>query len=382
MPMSDKQIYLDYNATTPTDQRVVDAMLPYFTENFGNSSSVQHRYGKESAQAIHQSKSTIKNLINRVNSGDIIFTSGATESINLALKGVLFSPNTHGKHIITSQTEHKAVLDTCTAMQKNGIQVTYLPVDKNGIVNIEDLEGQINPTTVLVSIIWANNETGVIQNMKAISQIAKKYDIIFMSDVTQAIGKTEVNLDKVDIDLLAFSGHKIYGPKGVGGLFLSERALQLGLVPQITGGGQQRDLRSGTLNTPGIVGLARAFEILQEDMDSEIRRVTELRDKFEKGLKNISPLISINGEDVPRISNTSNVAFPGISSEKIILNCRELAISSGSACNSSALSPSHVLKAMNLDESILNSSIRFSLGRFTTKEEIDYTLQKVAELYS
>jgi len=355
-------------------------MLPYFSKIFGNASSISHKYGKEASFAIDRSTEIIKKFIKSENNGDIIFTSGATESINLALRGVFASPKIPGNHIITTKTEHKAVLDTCKNLKQNGAQITFLPVDQNGIVNINELEKQINPSTVLISIIWANNETGVIQNMDAISKIAKKHEILVMSDATQAIGKTEVDLHKTHIDLLAFSGHKIYGPKGIGGLFLSDNALESGIAPQITGGGQQRELRSGTLNTPGIVGLAKAFELLSQEMDHEIKRLGQLRDQFETSLKKLSGNISINGEKSPRISNTSNVAFKGITSEKIILNTRELAISSGSACESMTLAPSHVLKAMDLDESILNSSVRFSFGRFTTEEEITLALDSLSKL--
>jgi len=379
--MKFKQIYLDYNSSTPTDERVVEAMLPYFNQHFGNASSVSHQYGQEAKGTIERSKTIIKRFFDSENTGDVIFTSGATESINLALRGVIASPKMRGNHIITTQTEHKAVLETCNEMRNNGVQVTFLPVKQNGMINVEELEECISPSTALISIIWANNETGVIQNMEEISKIAKKHSVLLMSDATQAIGKTEVNLNKVEIDLLAFSGHKIYGPKGIGGLFLSESALKSGIMPQITGGGQQRSLRSGTLNTPGIVGLAKAFEIFSEEMNSEIKGIEQLRNKFENGLKEeISHNVSINGERAPRISNTSNVGFEGISSEKIILQCRELAISSGSACESNTIAPSHVLKAMGLSENLLNSSVRFSLGRFTTTKDIEIALNVLASI--
>lgn len=378
--MKSNQIYLDYNASTPTDERVVEAMLPYFNQTFGNASSVSHTYGKDAQGAIEDSKSLIKKFISAENTGDIIFTSGATESINLALRGLISSPKTQGNHIITSQTEHKAVVDTCKELKKEGVQVTFLPVDKNGIIDTLELEEHITPSTALISVIWANNETGVVQNMAEISKIAKKHGILLMSDATQAIGKTEVNLNKVDIDLLAFSGHKIYGPKGIGGLFLSEIALRSGIQPQITGGGQQKELRSGTLNTPGIVGMAKAFEFLNDEMHSDIERMKELRNKFETNLQKLSPVISINGEKAPRIPNTSNVGFRGLTSEKIILQCDNLAISSGSACDSMTIQPSHVLKAMNLDESILDSSVRFSIGRLTTEEEIEIAIESLRRL--
>jgi cysteine desulfurase len=373
-------IYFDYNATTPTDQKVLDAMIPYFTDKFGNPSSGQHQFGTIAKKVIIESKKIIKNFIN-ANEGDILFTSGATESINLALRGLTASNRIQGNHIITTRAEHKAVLDTCQVLEKDGIEVTYLSVDKNGLIDINELQQSIKPETFLISILWANNETGVIQDMKKISEIARDHGVLFMSDATQALGKIKIDLGNTPVDIFTFSGHKIYGPKGIGGMYLSDNALLSNIVPQITGGGQQRGLRSGTLNTPGIVGLSKAVALLKEQMTTEQDRIRQLRDYFESQLINVTDKIRINCESSQRLPNTSNVAFLGYDFEEIILRNKKLAFSSGSACNSATIEASHVLRAMNLPEEHLHGSVRFSFGRFTTQGEVELAVKELKKLF-
>ena len=374
--MHDLPIYLDNNATTRVDDRVMEIMLPFFTKNYGNAASKSHAFGWTAAQAVDIARHQVSELIG-CEANEIIFTSGATESINLALKGVYDMYASKGNHIITVCTEHKAVLDTCAHLEKMGADITYLPVDEHGLINLNELQKGIKENTILISIMYANNETGVIQNIKEVGKIAKENGVIFFSDATQAVGKIPVNVIEDGIDLMSFSAHKIYGPKGVGAMYVRRKNPRVRLIGQMDGGGHERGLRSGTLNVPGIVGMGKACEICKENL-KETEKIKSLRDYFEQQLLNLS--ININGEKTLRIPNTSNISFNNTGGEQLLsLLSRKLAVSSGSACTSATLESSYVLRAMGLSEVLAKSSIRFSLGRFTTKEEIDFAIEYVKD---
>ena len=368
-------IYLDYNATTPVDEQVLQSMLPYFTVKFGNAASSTHIYGLQSKDAVENARATIAKTIN-CDTQEVIFTSGATEALNLAIKGVFNTYHTKGNHIVTVATEHKAVLDTCKFLEKKGAEITYLPVDNKGLVNLETLENAITDKTILVCVMYANNETGVLQKIQEISKITHQKNTIFCCDATQAIGKIPVDVQKDGIDLLCLSAHKIYGPKGIGALYIRRKNPRVVLEALIHGGGHERGWRSGTLNTPAIVGLGKACEIISFNNDIE-----KLRDYFEDTLLQKYPtLISINGKNAPRLPNTSNILFPFKASDFIRHTKTKLAIATGSACTSAENLPSHVLTAMGLNKSQAEKSIRFSLGKYTTQNDIEETLKLIADL--
>lgn len=366
-------IYLDNNATTQIDQRVLDVMLPYFTDFYANANS-SHLAGLTVNEAVENATRQTADLIGSKPS-EIIFTSGATEAINLAIKGLDFEKR---KHIVAVSTEHKAVLDTCNAMETKGFQVTYLPVDKQGFINLNDLAEAVTEETLLVIVMMANNEIGTLQDVKQIAKIAHSKGALFLCDATQAVGKIPIDVNDLGIDLLPFSAHKFYGPKGVGGLFVSKNAKNK-LIPQITGGGQQKNRRSGTLNVPGIIGLGKACEISKLEMERDYERIRRLRDFLEESLLKIEETF-VNGSVEKRIYNTSNICFPKVNSENLILALQTISVSNGSACSSVTTEPSYVLKSLGLSDEDALSSIRFSLGRFTTSTEIEQTISRVTEL--
>lgn len=369
----EKLIYLDYNATTPTDPRVVDKMLPFFYEIPGNAASRSHPFGWQAEEAVKIARQQIADLIH-VDSKEIIFTSGATESDNLALKGVFEMYYRSGNHIITLKSEHKAVLDACSKIEKQGGEVTYLDVDNKGLVDLTDLENAITDKTILVSIMWANNETGVIQPMKEIGEICNRKGVLLMSDATQAVGKIKVDPKEVGVHLMAFTAHKMYGPKGIGALYVCSKNPRVKVTEQINGGGHERGMRSGTLNVPGIVGFGSAAQIANQEIEAEIIKLSLLRDKLESQLLTIEETY-INGDTINRLPHVTNIAFKYIEGEGLMSTFNQsIALSSGSACTSASIDPSHVLIALGLDENMAHSSIRFSLGRFTTEEEINKTI--------
>ena len=369
-------VYLDNASTTPCDPRVVEVMLPYFTHHFGNASSRSHQFGWKAEAAVETARKSVAALIG-ANPGEIIFTSGSTEGCSLALRGVYESYSLKGNHIITTATEHKAVLGTCKALQKKGAEVTFLNTGMDGVLDVDVLKAAIRPQTILIAVMYANNETGVVQPVKEIGCIAKEHDILFFSDATQAIGKIPVNVEEDGIDILALSAHKMYGPKGTGALYLRRKAPRVKLVPQITGGGQQNNVRSGTLNVPGIAGLGKACEICSIEMQKEGERLGTLRDELQNRLLQIEESY-LNGRIDKRLPNICNISFRSLASSQLlsVLN-KKLAVSSGSACTSGSLDPSYVLKAMGIEDGLARGSIRFSLGRFTTKEEIDFAVDEV-----
>ena len=368
-----KIIYLDNNATTRVDERVLDAMLPYFTDYYANSTST-HLAGLTVKESVENAAWQTADLIN-ANADEIVFTSGATESINLAIKGLADQGK---KHIVTIQTEHKAVLETCHFMESIGFEVTYLPTAADGLLDIQLLEDIITDKTLVFIGMFSNNETGVIQNINAISKTLKAKNVLFICDATQAAGKIPIDVKTLGIDLLALSAHKFYGPKGVGALYISAKA-KVKLKPQTLGGGQQRKLRSGTLNVPGIIGLGKATEIALKEQQEDQKRIEALRNKLERGLLQFKGSF-VNGNTENRIYNTSNICFPGVNSEQLILALGNISVSNGASCSAVTSEPSHVLKAMGLSDEEALSSIRFSLGRFTTSEEIDVAIEQVLEL--
>ncbi len=377
--MGQRLIYLDNNATTPTDPRVVDAMIPYFYDNPGNAASRNHPFGWKAEGAVDVARKQIADLIN-VDEREIIFTSGATESDNLAIKGVFEMYQRKGNHIITVKTEHKAVLDACAKVQKMGGQVTYLDVDRQGRIRLEELEAAITDKTVLVSVMWANNETGVIQDMKAIGDICAKHGVLFMSDATQAVGKIPVDPKAMGVHLMAFTSHKMYGPKGVGALFVNRKNPRVKVTSQMDGGGHERGMRSGTLNVPGIVGFGKAAEIAKAEMAEDAARLSKLRDKLQHELTSILEESYVNGDQAHRMPHVTNISFKHVEGEGLMMTFNQnIAVSSGSACTSASLEPSYVLVALGLGDDLAHSSLRFSLGRFTTEEDIDETIAKVAE---
>ena len=376
--MSKKLIYLDNNSTTPCDPRVIETMVPYFYDLHGNAASRSHPFGWRSEEAVDYAREQVANLI-QVDPKEIIFTSGATESDNLALKGVFEMYSRKGNHIITLSTEHKAVLDSCKKIEKMGGEVTYLEVDGKGRVDLAKLEAAIKDNTILISIMWANNETGVIQDMKAIGDLCAKHGVLFMSDATQAVGKIPVFPKEVGVHLMAFTSHKMYGPKGVGALFVNRKNPRVKVTSQLDGGGHERGMRSGTLNVPGIVGFGKAAELASKEMADEAIRLAKLRDKLEKGLCDILEETYINGDVENRMPHVTNISFKHVEGEGLMMTFnQEIGVSSGSACTSASLEPSYVLIALGLGDDLAHSSIRFSLGRFTTEEEIDYTIGEIA----
>jgi cysteine desulfurase len=373
-----RRIYLDNNATTPTDPRVVEAMLPYFFEKHGNAASRNHPFGWEAEDAVDTAREQIAQLLG-VDDKEIIFTSGATESDNLAIKGVFEMYARKGNHIITLETEHKAVLDACKRVEKLGGEVTYLKVKGDGLVDLAELEAAIRPTTILISVMFANNETGVIQPMKAIGEMCEKHGVLFMSDATQAVGKIPVHPRELGIHLLAFTAHKMYGPKGVGALYVSRKKPRVKVTAQMDGGGHERGMRSGTLNVPGIVGFGKAAEIARLEMTEEAVRLAALRDRLETGLMQLEETY-INGNTENRMPHVTNISFKHVEGEGLMMTFnQEIGVSSGSACTSASLEPSYVLKALGLGDDLAHSSLRLSLGRFTTEEDVDYAIKTISE---
>ena len=372
-------IYLDNHATTPVDPRVLAAMLPYFTEQFGNASSKNHPFGWEAEAAVDSAREQVAKLIGAASPREIVFTSGATESDNLAIKGVAQAYRERGNHIVTCATEHKAVLDSCKALEKQGFKVTYLRVQTNGLLDLQRLEESLTDKTILVSIMAANNEIGTIQPVEEIGRLTRKKGILFHTDATQAVGKIPINVDKMAIDLLSLAAHKIYGPKGVGALYVRGAKPRVKVMPMLDGGGHERGMRSGTLNVPGIVGLGIACELGQKEMGGEAERLMGLRERLRTGLVQQLEDVYINGDPVRRLPGNLNMSFAYIDGESLMMGLKEIAVSTGSACTSASLEPSHVLKALGLDDSLAHASIRFGVGRFNTAEEIEYTIGRVAE---
>jgi cysteine desulfurase len=371
-------IYLDNNATTPMDPRVLEAMIPYFTENFGNAASRSHAFGWVAEEAVDYAREQVAKLIG-ADPKEIIFTSGATEADNLAIKGVYEMYASKGNHIITLTTEHKAVLDTCKHIEKIGGQVTYLEVKADGLVDLAELEAAITPQTILISIMWGNNEIGVVQPVREISAIARKHGVLFFTDGTQAVGKIPVDVNRDGIDLMAFSGHKMYGPKGVGALYVRRKNPRVKVTAQMDGGGHERGMRSGTLNVPGIVGFGKACELCMNEMESEAARLSVMRDRLETGLLALEEAY-VNGNVEHRLPHVANISFKYVEGEGLMMGFnKNIALSSGSACTSASLEPSYVLKALGLGDDLAHSSLRFGLGRFTTDEQIDYTVKAVSE---
>ena len=377
--MSKRLIYLDNNATTPVDPRVMEAMIPYFTQNFGNAASRNHPFGWVAEEGVDYAREQVAKLIGAEDK-EIIFTSGATESINLALKGAFEMYAKKGNHIITVKTEHKAVLDTCKHIEKMGGEVTYLDVKYDATIDLAELEAAIKPNTILICVMYANNETGVIQPIKEIGQICEKHGVLFMSDITQAAGKIPINVKELGIHLAAFTAHKMYGPKGVGALFVNRVKPRVKVVAQVDGGGHERGMRSGTLNVPGIVGFGKAAEVAMQDMHKDAERLSKLRDKLQTALMEQLEEVTINGNVNSRMPHVTNMSFKHVEGEGLMMTFnQEIGLSSGSACTSASLEPSYVLVAMGLGDDLAHSSLRFSLGRFTTEEDIDYTIGAIRD---
>jgi cysteine desulfurase len=371
-------IYLDHNATTPCDPRVVEAMIPYFTNSFGNAASRNHPFGWQAEEAVDYAREQVAKLVG-ADPKEIIFTSGATEADNLAIKGVFEMYASKGNHIITCNIEHKAVLDTCKHIEKEGGEVTYLKVNPDGLIDMKELEAAIKPTTILIAIMYANNEIGTVMPMKEISALAKKKGILVFSDATQAVGKIPVDVNKDGIDLMAFTAHKMYGPKGVGALYVRRKNPRVKVTAQMDGGGHERGMRSGTLNVPGIVGFGKACEICMNEMEEETKRLSALRDKLETALMTIEEAY-INGSKQHRLPHVTNISFKYVEGEGLLMGFnKDIAVSSGSACTSASLEPSYVLKALGLGDDLAHSSLRFGLGRFTTEDQIDYTVEAVTK---
>ena len=371
-------IYLDHNATTPCDPRVVDAMLPYFTNDFGNAASRNHPFGWKAEEAVDYAREQVAQLIG-ADPKEIIFTSGATEADNLAIKGVFEMYAQKGNHIITCNIEHKAVLDTCKHLEKLGAEVTYLKVKENGLIDLAELEAAMRPTTILVAIMYANNEIGTVMPMKEISAIAKKHGALVFSDATQAVGKIPVDVRADGIDLLAMTAHKMYGPKGIGALYVRRKAPRVKVTAQMDGGGHERGMRSGTLNVPGIVGFGKACELCMNEMQQDAERLGKMRDKLEQALLQLEEAY-VNGDRLHRLPHVTNISFKYVEGEGLLMGFnKEIALSSGSACTSASLEPSYVLKALGLGDDLAHSSLRFGLGRYTTEDQIDYTIEQVSK---
>jgi cysteine desulfurase len=372
-------IYMDNHATTAVDPRVFEAMRPYFTEVFGNAASRNHSFGWQAEEAVEKARKQVAELIGAT-AKEIVFTSGATESNNLALKGVAQMYAEKGNHIITAATEHKAVLDTCKRLEKEGARVTYLAVEQNGLVDLDKVRDAITDKTILISVMYANNEIGVVQNLREIGKIAKERGVLVHSDATQAVGKIPVDVIKDNIDLASISAHKMYGPKGVGALYVRRRSPRVQLTAQMDGGGHERGMRSGTLNVTGIVGLGEAAAIAKASMPEESKRMAHLRDKLKDRLLANLDEVYINGTMESRLPNNLNISFAYVEGESLLMGINEIAVSSGSACTSATLEPSYVLKALGAGDDLAHSSIRFGLGRFNTEEEVDYVAAKVIDV--
>ncbi len=373
-------IYLDSHSTTPTDPRVLETMLPYFTEKFGNAASRNHAFGWEAEEAVDLARKQLARLIH-ADSKEIIFTSGATESNNLALKGAVEMYREKGDHIITNSTEHRAVIDTAKALEtRRGLKVTYLPVDKAGMISPDDVRNAITDKTILISIMLANNEIGTINPVKEIGKIAKEKGILFHCDATQGVGKIPVNVQEMGIDLMSFTSHKLYGPKGVGALYVRKKAPRVRLVPMIDGGGHERGMRSGTLPVPLVVGFGKACELCEQEMATEAVRLGVLRDRLQAGIVSALEEVYLNGHPTERLPHNLNLSFACVEGESLLMGLKEIALSSGSACTSATLEPSYVLRALGVGSDLAHSSIRFGLGRFNTEEEVDYTITRLIEV--
>jgi cysteine desulfurase len=372
---NDQPIYLDYQATTPMDPRVLEAMLPYFTYKFGNPHSRSHSYGWEAEEGVEKARGQLAKLIG-ADEKEVIFTSGATESNNLAIRGVAEFYKDRKNHIVTTVTEHKCVLDTCRHLEQNGFEVTYLPVQKNGLIDLDVLRNAITDKTVVVSVMAVNNEIGVIQPLEEIGRICREKKTFFHTDAAQAVGKIALDVEKMNIDLMSISGHKIYGPKGIGALFV-RRKPRVRLVPLIVGGGQERGFRSGTLPTPLCVGLGEAAEICSKEMEGEAKRLKKLQDRMLKGLNDKLTDIIVNGDLEHRIPGNLNVSFAYVEGESLMMGIKGLSVSSGSACTSASLEPSYVLRALGVEEEMAHTSLRIGLGRFTTEQEVDTAVDEL-----
>ena len=372
-------IYMDNHATTPLDPRVLAAMMPYFTEKFGNAASRNHSFGWEAERAVEAAREQIAQLIGAT-AKEIIFTSGATESNNLAIKGIAEMYRERGNHIITQVTEHKAILDTCKRLEKQGYRITYLPVKADGLIDLDDLERAIDEKTILVSIMAANNEIGVLQPIAEIGRLCHERGVLFHTDAVQAVGKVPIDVIADNIDVLSISAHKLYGPKGVGALYVRRRNPRVQIAAQIDGGGHERGMRSGTLNVPGIVGLGKACEIAKQEMATEAVRLSALRDRLKEKLETNLDYVHVNGSMEHRLPGNLNMSFVYVEGESLLMGINDIAVSSGSACTSATLEPSYVLKALGLGDDVAHSSIRFGLGRFNTQAEVDYVADKVIEV--
>lgn len=371
-------IYLDNHSTTPVDSRVFDAMKPYLTDIFGNAASKSHVFGWKAEAAVKSARNKVAELIN-ARTEEVIFTSGATESINLALKGAAEAYGRKGRKILTTQVEHKAVLDTCKTLERIGFDVKYLKTDKYGLIDLGELKSEIDDDTILVSIIAANNEIGTIHPLKKIGEMCRAKGVLFHTDAAQALGKIKLDVKDMKIDLMSVSAHKIYGPKGVGALFISSKNPNVNLVPQIDGGGHERGFRSGTLNVPGIAGFGKACEIYTDELDSESKRIFALKEKLYNGIREKLEGVYLNGHPEKRLPGNLNLSFEYADADSLMISMKDIAVSSGSACSSEEVKPSHVLKAIGVKYELIKCSVRFGIGRFNTEEEIDYTVDKVCE---
>lgn len=372
-------IYMDNHATTPVDPGVLEAMLPYFSDRFGNAASRNHSFGWEAEAAVDEARQQIARLIHASSPKEIVFTSGATESDNLAIKGVADAYKENGNHIITCVTEHKAVLDCCKTLERRGYRVTYLPVDSFGLVSPEQVRAAITDKTILISIMAANNEIGTLHPIREIGQIAKERGVLFHTDAVQAVGRVPVDVEAMGVDLLSLTAHKMYGPKGVGALYVCSKRPKVRLTPLFDGGGHEGGVRAGTLNVAGIVGLGKACEIAEAEMPEEARRLAELRERLKDGILRELDQVHINGHPTERLPGNMNLSFAFVEGESLLMGLKEIAVSSGSACTSATLEPSHVLRAIGMAEDLAHTAIRFGLGRFNTVEEVDYTIRRVAE---
>ena len=371
-------IYLDNHSTTPVDNRVFEAMKPYFTEIFGNAASKSHEFGWKAGAAVENARAKIAKLI-LAEPKEIIFTSGATESVNLALKGVAEAYISKGKKIITAATEHKAALDTCKSLERKGFVINFVPVDEYGLIDVDELNKMIDSETILVSIMTANNEIGTIQPIKEIGKACHEHGVLFHTDAAQALGKIKIDVNKMNIDLMSISAHKLYGPKGIGALYIRSKNPRVKLVPQIDGGGHERGFRSGTLNVPGVVGFGKACEIASDEIAIESERTRKFRDNLYDCLNSGLEGVKLNGHPEKRLPGNLNLSFEYADADSLMMSMKEIAVSSGSACSSAEAEPSHVLKAIGLENDLIKSSIRFGIGRFNTEEEIEYTIIKVTE---
>jgi cysteine desulfurase len=371
-------VYMDYQATTPVDPRVLESMLPYFVEKFGNPASRQHSFGWEAEAAVERARSVIAKTVH-AEPREIIFTSGATESNNLAIKGSVEARRKKGNHVVTLSTEHKSVLDVCKKLERTGVEITCFPVDEFGCIDLSRMVEAITSRTILVSVMMANNEIGTIQDIAAIGKVCRDRDIVFHTDATQALGKIPIDVQLLQCDLLSFSGHKIYGPKGIGGLFVRGSHPKTHIIQQMDGGGHERNIRSGTLNVPGIVGLARAIEIAATEMENESSRLKKFRDTMWDAFHDQLDDVFLNGHPVNRLPNNLNVSFCQVEDNVLMMNLKDIAVSTGSACTTASPEPSHVLRALRIGTEREQSALRFSLGRFTSIEEVEYVIQRVIE---